>query len=185
MANRLRSVLLKMYSWASDAALLDVNPVLGTKKPHREGRGKTRVLRDGELRTIWRALDTTTRIAPATTAALRVLISARSKTRPSLDTRRAVNDHKQPRKGAADHGGIPAAKMKARKIHTVPLPPLAREIIATEVVQRGGAKPEFVFSSRTYTRRGQLARNSLSEALARFDRRSRRQRHRCRCRRAA
>ena len=48
-ANRLRSVLRKMFDWAVDNALLDGNPMHGTKKPFREGRGKTRILSDAEI----------------------------------------------------------------------------------------------------------------------------------------
>ena len=52
-ANRLRSVLVKMFGWAVDNALLDNNPVLGTKKPTKESRGKTRTLNDAETRLLW------------------------------------------------------------------------------------------------------------------------------------
>jgi integrase len=58
---------------------------------------------------------------------------------------------------------IPAHRMKARKAHLVPLPPLAREIITTEIESR--ARPEFVFASK-YSRRLKLSRNALSESLA-------------------
>jgi hypothetical protein len=56
-ANRLRSVLVKLFGWASDSALLAGNPMLGVKKPHREGRGKTRTLSDPEIRVVWHALE--------------------------------------------------------------------------------------------------------------------------------
>ena len=72
-ANRTRCVLLKMYGWAVDSALLDNNPISGTKKPHREGKGKTRILRDDEIRVLWRALDSTTRGA-GTVAALKTIL---------------------------------------------------------------------------------------------------------------
>ena len=39
-----------MFSWASDSGLLDDNPMLGVKRPTREGKGKTRVLNDQEIR---------------------------------------------------------------------------------------------------------------------------------------
>ena len=43
---------------------------------------------------------------------------------------------------------IPAHRMKARKAHLVPLPPLAREIITTEIERR--ARPEFVFAVQIF-----------------------------------
>jgi hypothetical protein len=54
-ANRTRSILVKLFGWAYDSALIDNNPMLGVRKPHRESKGKTRVLRDDELKVVWRA----------------------------------------------------------------------------------------------------------------------------------
>ena len=59
-ANRLRSVLVKLFGWACESALLTVNPMLGVKKPHREGKGKTRTLTDPEIRVLWHALESAT-----------------------------------------------------------------------------------------------------------------------------
>ena len=56
-ANRVRSILMQVFAWAVDTGLLSETPMLGVKKPHKEGRGKTRVLRDDELRVLWQALD--------------------------------------------------------------------------------------------------------------------------------
>ena len=159
-ANRTRSVLLKMYTWAVDAALLDVNPMLGTKKPHREGRGKTRTLSDPEIRTLWRALDSTS-LGSGTVAALKTIILLGQ--RPGEVSGMAVDElHDLDNPGTA-LWTIPAHRMKARKAHLVPLPPLAREIITTEIERR--ARPEFVFASK-YSRRLKLSRNALSESLA-------------------
>jgi len=41
-ANRVRSVLVTMFTWAVDNALLEVSPMVGIKKPAKEGPGKTR-----------------------------------------------------------------------------------------------------------------------------------------------
>ena len=159
-ANRTRSVLLKMYTWAVDAALLDVNPMLGTKKPHREGRGKTRTLSDPEIRTLWRALNSTS-LGSGTVAALKTIILLGQ--RPGEVSGMAVDElHDLDNPGTA-LWTIPAHRMKARKAHLVPLPPLAREIITTEIERR--ARPEFVFASK-YSRRLKLSRNALSESLA-------------------
>ena len=159
-ANRTRSVLLKMYTWAVDAALLDVNPMLGTKKPHREGRGKTRTLSDPEIRTLWGALDSTS-LGSGTVAALKTIILLGQ--RPGEVSGMAVDElHDLDNPGTA-LWTIPAHRMKARKAHLVPLPPLAREIITTEIESR--ARPEFVFVSK-YSRRLKLSRNALSELLA-------------------
>ena len=39
-ANRLRSVLVKLFGWAATARCSTDNPMLGVKKPHREGEGQ-------------------------------------------------------------------------------------------------------------------------------------------------
>jgi integrase len=164
-ANRTRAVLLKMYGWAIDAGLLDLNPLLGVKKPSKESRGKTRTLSNAEIRLIWRALDTTTRIAPATIAALRVLILTGQ--RPGEVSGMAVDELHDLNDPRTALWAISAHRTKTRKAHIVPLPALAAEFIAAEIARPRAGNPEFVFASR-YARRGQLARNSLSEALARL-----------------
>jgi Arm DNA-binding domain len=72
-ANRLRSVLVKVFGWACDSALLAANPMLGVRKPHREGKGKTRTLTDPEIRVLWHALESAT-AAPEIVAALKSLL---------------------------------------------------------------------------------------------------------------
>ena len=62
----------------------------------------------------------------------------------------------------AGHWEIPASRMKARKVHIVPITGLARDIVLTEL-----ARPrysEFVFAGKSVTIMG---RNSLSLALHR------------------
>lgn len=53
-ANRVRSTLSALYSWAMGEGLTDLNPVLATKKNDETARD--RVLSDKELRSIWNAL---------------------------------------------------------------------------------------------------------------------------------
>jgi integrase len=53
-ANRARSALSALFSWAMRKGLHDSNPVIGTEK--RRERSRHRVLSDAELATIWNAL---------------------------------------------------------------------------------------------------------------------------------
>ena len=71
-ANRTRSVLARLFSWAVDEGLLDASPLLGVKKPHKEGRGKDRVLTDDEIRVLWQAIEAS-EIYTGTKSALQVL----------------------------------------------------------------------------------------------------------------
>jgi integrase len=167
-ANRLRSVLVKLFGWACDSALLTVNPMLGVKKPHREGKGKTRTLNDPEIRVLWRALEKAT-AAPGIVAALKSLLLLGQ--RPGEVAGMAISELHHLNDIRTAHWELPAARMKARRAHLVPLPPLAREIVAAEVVRQRGAapdtKPEFVFASK-FAERERLARHSLSQALSRI-----------------
>ena len=55
-ANRARSALSALFSWAMRRGLHDNNPVIGTEK--RKERSRHRVLSDAELSKIWNALGT-------------------------------------------------------------------------------------------------------------------------------
>jgi integrase len=65
--------LVKLFGWACDSALLSSNPILGVKKPHREGKGKTRTLNDQEIKVLWHALEKA-EAAPGILAALKSLL---------------------------------------------------------------------------------------------------------------
>jgi integrase len=142
--------------------------MLGVKKPHREGTGKTRTLTDGEIRVLWHALDSAT-AAPGIVAALRSLLLLGQ--RPGEVAGMAVTELHHLNDIHAAHWELSPARMKARRAHLVPLPPLAREIVMAELARQRGAapdnKPEFVFASK-FAERARLARHSLSQALGRI-----------------
>ena len=155
-ANRLRTVLSKLFNWAVNSGLLDLNPMLGVKRPSREGRGKTRALDDAEIGRIWHALGAAD-ARPGVIAALKVLLLLGQ--RPAEVMGMAMSElHRLDDAGAA-YWEIPAERMKGRQLHIVPLPPLARVIILAELERP--RRSEFVFASRA----SRLGRNSLSAAL--------------------
>ena len=166
-ANRLRSVLVKLFGWACESALLSGNPMLGVKKPHREGKGKTRTLNDQEIRVLWHALEKA-EAAPGIVAALKCLLLLGQ--RPGEVAGMAVSELHHLNNDRTAHWELPPSRMKARRAHVVPLPPLAREIVAVEVARQRDANPEskpvFVFASK-FAERARLARHSLSQALSR------------------
>jgi integrase len=57
MANRVHALASKLFGWAIERGILDVNPMVGVKKPSKE-RSRDRVLTDDELRAVWLAADT-------------------------------------------------------------------------------------------------------------------------------
>ena len=159
VANRLRSVLVKLFGWAVDSALLEDSPMLGTKKPHREGRGKTRALNDSEIRVLWHALDNAD-TAPGIVAALKVLLLTGQ--RPGEVAGMVVGELHHLDDARAATWELPASRMKARRPHTVPLVPLARKIVLAELARPRGS--EFVFAAGF----ARLGRNSLARALVRL-----------------
>jgi integrase len=167
-ANRLRSVLVKLFGWACESALLAVNPMLGVKKPHREAKSKTRTLTDAEIRVFWHALEGAT-AAPGIVAALKSVLLLGQ--RPGEVAGMAVRELHYPNDLRTANWELPPARMKARRAHVVPLPPLAREIVMAEVARQRSAtpytEPEFVFASK-FSERARLARHSLSQALGRI-----------------
>ena len=163
-ANRTRSVLLKMYGWAVDSGLLDINPLHGVRKPGREN-SKTRTLSDAEIRLIWRVLDTTTKAEPGTVAALKTLLLLGQ--RPGEISGMAIGELHHLDDARSAYWELPAERMKARKSHVVPLPRFALDIITAEIARPRAGTSGFVFASK-YATRARLSRNSLSETLARL-----------------
>ena len=156
-ANRLRTVLGKLFSWTVDAGLLETNPMLGVHKPTVEGRGRTRVLDDREIRVLWRAFDSANS-RPGVLAALKVLLLLGQ--RPG-EVKDMVTDELHDLADAERALWIvPAWRMKARRAHVVPLPPLAREIIRAQLAQP--RRSERVFAGGA----DKLGIHALSNALS-------------------
>ena len=178
-ANRLRSVLVKLFGWACDSALLSSNPILGVKKPHREGKGKTRTLNDQEIKVLWHALEKA-EAAPGILAALKSLLLLGQ--RPGEVAGMAVGELHHLDNDRTAHWELPPARMKARMAHVVPLPPLAREIVVAEIARQRATtpltEPEFVFASKFRGARAAGAAQSVSGAGPHY-RKPRRDRRRC------
>jgi integrase len=119
-ANRLRSVLVKLFGWACESTLLSSNPMLGVKKPHRESKGKTRTLNDQEIRVLWHALEKA-EAAPGIVAALKCLLLLGQ--RPGEVAGMAISELHHLNNDRTTHWELPPGRMKARAAHVVPLPP--------------------------------------------------------------
>lgn len=55
-ANRTRATISKMFAWALEREIVEVNPVVGTSKPSPE-KARNRVLTDAEIKTVWENID--------------------------------------------------------------------------------------------------------------------------------
>jgi integrase len=116
-AARARTALSAFYVWAMQMGLTESNPVIGTLKPH-DTRPRERVLNDQELVSIWRACvdDAYGRIVK-----LLILLGARRAeiggiAGSELDLERGV-------------WTLPAQRSKNGRAHTLPLMPMALDII--------------------------------------------------------
>ena len=157
-ANRLRAMLSKLFSWAVDARLLDDNPTLGVKKPSKEVKGKTSHLeRPGDPR----ALAGIRRGQHCARHHCRAQGFAAHRQRPAEVAHMAADELHHLDDAAQAVWSLPAHRMKARRDHLVPLPPLTAQIVRME--RRQGGRPQFVFTSRSGAR---LPRASLARILA-------------------
>lgn len=158
-ANRLRTVLSKLFTWSVDSGLLETNPMLGVRKPTREGRGRTRALDDREIAVLWRALGRVD-ARPGVLAALKVLLLLGQ--RPGEIRDMATGELHHLDDGRNAFWQIPATRMKARRPHVVPLPPLARELVLAEMARP--RRSELVFAGDA----AKLGRNALPTMLSRI-----------------
>jgi integrase len=71
LANRIHATLSAFFAWAVDRELVEVSPMLGMHRPMRREQSRDRVLDDGELAVVWRAV---ARLTPDRCNATRMLI---------------------------------------------------------------------------------------------------------------
>ena len=69
-ANRVHSIVRKLFNWAVENDLIVSSPVAGLKAPHAE-TSRDRVLTDDELRRVWQAAE---RLGPLNGAVVRLLV---------------------------------------------------------------------------------------------------------------
>jgi integrase len=133
-AAKCRAALSGLYVWAMRSGIADSNPAVGTPRPGA-GRGRDRVLSDGELGAVWRAaepLNDYGRIVRLLilTASRRAEIGAMSWSELDLE---------------AGIWTLPAARAKGGRAHQLPVTPMVAAIIAT-VPRR--ASRDYLFGER-------------------------------------
>jgi integrase len=118
-ARRARAALSALYAWALGHGLCEVNPVVGTIAP-ADAQPRSRVLTDAELVAIWKACGDD---AFGKIVKLCVLLGARRSEIGGMCWSEIDIDNAS--------WTLPAARSKNRRAHTLPLMPMALEIIAT------------------------------------------------------
>lgn len=164
-ANRTQTVLVTLFNWAVEDAILELNPIAGLKKRAKEV-AKDRVLSDRELRVVWHALDRTAGVGLDVAEALKFLLLTGQ--RPGEVAGIVQTElHELDQLGEA-RWEIPAERMKARRLHVVPLPLGALQILQAAIERRKlDGDGRRVFASR-FVSRDNLARHSLSQGLKRL-----------------
>lgn len=160
-ANRVQTVLSKLFNWAVDSGTLSGNPVARMKKRAKE-KPKDRILTAGEIQILWSALDSG--ISANIAACLRFLLL--SGLRPGEAAGAAMNEIKDIANPAKARLEIPAKRMKGDRPHVVPLAPMALDIIRGQCANAVKGQ-DYIFASNFYDR-GPIARHSLSQAIRRL-----------------
>jgi integrase len=149
-----------LFNWAVEAGLVAVNPASGIKARAKE-TPRERVLASDEIRTFW-ALTADCGMERNVADALRcILLTGQRPGEIAGLMGTEICDLDDP---AAARIEFPAARMKARRPHVVPLAPQAAALVRKARVRNIGSEAVFAsaFASRTT-----LARHSLSQALRR------------------
>lgn len=140
--NRVQRALSGVLAYAVDADLIDANPLAGLK-PQVAEAPRARVLSIDELATVWRAAE---QVSATACAIVRLLILTGQRREevsgmvwPELDF--DLSDRTWQANGVWT---IPAARMKSKRPHVVPLSRPAREILEA---QHKGAAGDYVFSA--------------------------------------
>jgi len=155
-ANRLLAILKPFFAWVRvHGDPLPTLPTASVDKPTSEdGRDRDRVLTDEEIRWLWMA----TEPAGPFNAVVRLLLltgQRRSEVGGLTDGELHL--------GVATNWSIPAGRTKNGRAHTVPLSPLAREVLSTV--------PRIDGSGLLFTTDGRVPISGWSKGKAALDRR--------------
>lgn len=157
-ANRTQSILHTLFRWAKEPGrkYVDRNPVADMPRRTKESP-KERILDDGEIKKLLRALDAG-KIERSIALALKLILLTAA--RPGM-VAGMVADELHDIDGKSPEWHLPASRMKNGKPFIVPLSPQAVAVIKQA---RPGPDEPVIFPSRFHNR-ASLARHSLSQAV--------------------
>lgn len=137
-ARDLHSALSSMFGWLHRHRLVDVNPAANVFRPV-SSPPRDRVLSNDEIRRFWLACNA---VAEPFGTVFKLLLLTGGRLNEVAGMR-----HEELRDGGTSWH-IPAARTKNKRAHVVPMPPLARGVIAT-VPRVEGAAHVFTTTGRT------------------------------------
>jgi integrase len=161
-ANRVQSVISRVFSFGIDAGSLKYNPCFRMKKRGAEKTG-SRVLNDDEIRLFWAGIVESKR-ARLTGLGLRLALLTAARVSEIAGMCRAEIGH------IGDSGKaawtIPGSRTKNGKDHLIPLSPLARATVI-DLLERRKPNEEFLFPTLV-KRDGPIRGNALTKAMDYF-----------------
>jgi integrase len=161
-ANRIHSLISKIFSFAIDADLLEANPAARLKKRGVENVGR-RVLDDDEIRRFWRGI-VLKPISRPVGLALRLALLTATRTNEIAGARKSEFQHLDKPEQAA--WVIPGERAKNKRDHLVPLAPLAINTVKA-AMELTSDEEDFLFPTRL-DRGGPIDRHTLTVAMTRF-----------------
>jgi integrase len=161
-ANRVHSLISKVFSFAVDADLIDANPVSRLKKRGVE-KSRPRVLADSEILRFWRGIVAKPVSLPVGLALRLALLTAARASEIAGARKSEFNDLDGPASAA---WLIPGNRTKNKRDHLVPLSALALQTVK-EALALSGDGDEFLFPTRL-NNGGPIDRHALTTAMARF-----------------
>jgi integrase len=163
MANRVQSLVSKIFGFAVDGALLDANPAARLKKRSKE-TPLTRTLDDAEIRLFWSSIEKPP-VSKGTGIALKLALLTGLRAGEVTGIHKSEVLHlEDPEKAALL---IASDRVKNKRPHLVPLSPLARQLVldARALARQG---EQWLFPTRNANDDGSIDRHTLSKALSRF-----------------
>jgi integrase len=161
-ANRVHSLISKVFNFAVDADLLDTNPAARLKKRGVE-HSRKRVLHDAEIATFWHGI-VLSPVSEPVGLALRLALLTGARASEIAGARKSEFTYLDKAKQAA--WVIPGERTKNKRDHLVPLSRLALDTVKAALALAGG-DTEYLFPAR-YNNGRPLDGHALTTAMARF-----------------
>jgi integrase len=158
-ANRVHSLISKVFNFAVDADLLDTNPAARLKKRGVENSRK-RVLNDAELPVFWRGIVVSPVSKPVGLALRLALLTGARASEVARARKSEFVDLDKP--GEATW----LERAKNKRDHLIPLSRLAQETVKA-AIELSGDDTEFLFPAR-YNNGKPLDGHALTSAMARY-----------------
>lgn len=163
-ANRVHSLISKIFSFAVDCDLRDDNPMSRLKKRGAEKTGK-RVLDDDELRTFWQSAIEKP-ISHRTGLALRLALLTAGRATEIAGAALAEFSHLNQVKAAG--WKIPAERVKNKRDFFLPLSPLALEVVKEAISTLPDGATVLFPSPRSKDKAKPISGHALTVAMARL-----------------